>query len=145
MQLFFSFLFFFLPRVGGYRYRYAKVTMEAQSRGNVAQEHMYVKLQLRNPAAKCTNRPENETENENSFYSVGNCNSLHFVPKLIVTITKLSIELIGYWAQFKRRIFHASNQIIRFDAWKIRRLNQLNSTNFIWVDPNIKFDRTVRI
>ena len=32
------------------------------------------------------------------------------------------------WTQFKRLIFHALNQTIRFDAWKIRRLNQLNST-----------------
>ena len=38
-------------------------------------------------------------------------------------------------AQFKRRIFHASNQIIRFNAWRIRRLNQLNLTTLIWVDP----------
>ena len=30
----------------------------------------------------------------------------------------------------------------RFATWKIRRLNQLNSTNFIWVDPSIKFDRS---
>ena len=35
-----------------------------------------------------------------------------------------------------------NNLCIRFGTWKIRRLNQLNSTNFIWVDPSIKFDRS---
>ena len=35
-----------------------------------------------------------------------------------------------------------NNLCIRFGTWKIRRLNQLNSTNLIWVDPSIKFDRS---
>ena len=48
-------------------------------------------------------------------------------------------------AWFKRRTLHLPNLIIRFGTCKVRRLNQLGSTDLYLDRPAVLFDRACRI
>jgi len=56
-----------------------------------------------------------------------------------------TISLKKYKARFKRRTFHVPNLIIRFGTWKVRRMNQLSSTDLYLGRPAVLFDRACRI
>ena len=48
-------------------------------------------------------------------------------------------------ARFKRRTLHVPNLIIRFGTCKVRRLNQLGSTDLYLGRPAVLFDTACRI
>ena len=56
-----------------------------------------------------------------------------------------NFELSENKARFKRRTLHVPNLIIRFGTCKVRRLNQLGSTDFYLGRPAVLFDRACRI